>query len=73
MARPPKEAADRKTADLRIPMTISQKQTVADAMAISGREMAGWARTLILSEAEKLLATKAEALQLSGAKRKKYT
>ena len=72
MARPPKEAADRKTADLRIPMTISQKQTVADAMAISGREMAGWARTLILSEAEKLLATKA-ALKLSAAKRKKLT
>lgn len=73
MARPLKDAADRKTADLRIPMTIAQKQTVADAMAINGREMAGWARTLILSEAEKLLATKAEALQLSGAKRKKYT
>jgi hypothetical protein len=68
MARPLKDAADRKTADLRIPMTAAQKQIITDAMAIDGREMAGWARALILSEAEKLLATKSAAIKLSGAK-----
>ena len=71
MARPTKNAADRKTADLRIPMTVADKQTVTDAMAIDGREMAGWARELILEEATALLAAKAESQKLSAAKRKK--
>lgn len=55
MARPAKDPSDRKTADIRIPMTPAQKQTVADAMAIDGRELAGWARELILAEAQRLL------------------
>lgn len=55
MARPTKDPSERKTADLRIPLTPAQKQTVTDAMAIDGREYAGWARELILAEAQRLL------------------
>ena len=55
MARPAKDPSERKTADLRVPLTPAQKQTVTDAMAIDGREYAGWARELILAEAQRLL------------------
>ena len=52
-------------------MTIADKQTVTDAMAIDGREMAGWARALILEEVGRLLAAKAESEKPSAAKRRK--
>jgi hypothetical protein len=43
------------TTDLRIPVTLDQKQLVADAMALDGREFAGWARELILENARLML------------------
>jgi hypothetical protein len=55
MARPPKDPALRMSADLRIPVTATQKQLVADAMAALGAEFAGWARTLILDAAKDVL------------------
>lgn len=55
MARPPKDPSQKKNVDLRIPVTAAQKQTVADAMAVDGREFASWARTLILDAAQALL------------------
>jgi hypothetical protein len=53
MARPPKDPALRKNVDLRIPMTADQKQMVLNA--IGNRELAGWARDLILATAQGLL------------------
>jgi hypothetical protein len=56
MARPPKDPDQRKSVDLRIPVTATQKQIVADAMAIDSREFASWARDLILENALAILA-----------------
>jgi uncharacterized protein (DUF1778 family) len=55
MTRPQKNPSDRKTVHLRVPVTADQKKTVDDAMAIDGREFAGWARSLILENAQAIL------------------
>jgi hypothetical protein len=55
MARPHKDPSLKMTTDLRIPVTPDQKQLVADAMAIDGREFAGWARELILGAARSMV------------------
>jgi hypothetical protein len=55
MARPPKNPSDRKTIHLRVPITAAQKKIVDDAMAVDGREFAGWARDLILDSAKAIL------------------
>jgi uncharacterized protein (DUF1778 family) len=55
MVRPHKKPSDRKTIHLRVPITADQKQTVDEAMAIDGREFAGWARSLILEHAQAIL------------------
>lgn len=57
MPRPPKDPSQRKSVDLRIPVTEAQKQLVADAMAVDGREFASWARDLILDRAQSILDT----------------
>jgi hypothetical protein len=54
--RPPKPEEDRKTVDLRIPVTPEQKEIVAEAMRLEKTEMAGWARELLLAAAEKIIA-----------------
>jgi hypothetical protein len=41
---------------LRIPVTAAQKQLIAKAMAVDGREFAGWARNLILEAVHEILA-----------------
>ena len=66
MARPFKDPATKMTVDLRIPVTVSQKTTVADAMAVNGQEFAGWARELILTEAQKLLASSSKKTKKRG-------
>lgn len=48
--RPKKDAKDRKTADLRIPVTQQQKDFVYGAVGESG--FASWARALLLDAAE---------------------
>ena len=53
--RPPKEAGERKAKDLRIPVTEEQKELVAEAMRLSKREMAGWARELLLTAAQEIV------------------
>jgi len=53
--RPPKDPSEKKSVDLRIPVTPDQKQLVADAMALGGREFAGWARELILGGARSMI------------------
>ena len=59
MARPPKEPDQRKNVDLRIPVTVVQKQLVTDAMAVDEREFASWARDLLLGAAQAILDRKA--------------
>ncbi|HEX4056639.1 MAG TPA: hypothetical protein VHX86_20455 [Tepidisphaeraceae bacterium] len=50
MARPTKDPSDRKTADIRIPLTEEQKQRVVDA---AGEEdVATWLRPIVLGAAD---------------------
>ncbi len=53
MVRPHKDPTALKNVDLRIPVTPEQKQLILDAL--DGRELAGWARDLILNGAKDLL------------------
>jgi hypothetical protein len=52
--RPPKENRDRKSVDLRIPVTEEQKAIIAEAVRAAGLDMAGWARPILLAAAEEL-------------------
>lgn len=56
MGRPFKKPEDRKTTDIRIPMREADKRLVEEAMALDGQQLATWARDLILTEAQNLLA-----------------
>lgn len=51
MARPPKDPADRKTVDVRIPLTEEQKKLVLDAAEADGADVAAWIRPILLSAA----------------------
>jgi hypothetical protein len=51
MARPPKEKADRKEAELRIPVTEAQKAAIVNAARSAGEDMAAWARRILLEAA----------------------
>jgi hypothetical protein len=55
MARPPKNPADRKDVDLRIPVTADQKQRVMDAARLDEQDMAEWARAILLKAANQRL------------------
>jgi uncharacterized protein (DUF1778 family) len=48
MARPLKDPSDRKTVDVRIPLTEDQKKVIAEAAAADGADVATWARPLLL-------------------------
>lgn len=45
---------ERKSVDLRIPVTSEQKDLVMDAARSVGLDMAAWARAILLKEAQKL-------------------
>ena len=53
--RPPKPEREKKSQDLRIPVTEAQKALVAEAMKVAGREMAGWAREVLLAAAQAIV------------------
>jgi uncharacterized protein (DUF1778 family) len=53
MARPPKDVADRKDVDLRIPVTAEQKRLVSQAATLEGLDMAAWARQILVREAQR--------------------
>jgi uncharacterized protein (DUF1778 family) len=55
MARPPKDTADRKNVDLRIPVTAEQKRLVSQAATLEGLDMAAWARQILVREAQRRL------------------
>lgn len=56
MARPPKEPRLRMNTDLRIPVTVEQKQLIAEAIADRPDGLAAWARQVLLRAAEERLA-----------------
>jgi uncharacterized protein (DUF1778 family) len=53
--RPPKAEGQVKSKDLRIPISEEQKAIIAEAMALSGQEMAGWARPLLIAAAKTII------------------
>jgi len=52
MARPRKEKSERKDADLRIPLTESQKEMIVQAAQSEGVDMATWARPILIQAAK---------------------
>jgi hypothetical protein len=58
MARPKKDASDRKTADIRIPLTEEQKQRVVNAAESGEQDVATWLRPIVLMAADERLKTK---------------
>jgi hypothetical protein len=52
MARPPKNKSERKSADLRIPLTEAQKELIARVARLEGVDMATWARPILLQVAQ---------------------
>jgi uncharacterized protein (DUF1778 family) len=55
MARPTKDPSERKTAEVRIPVTDDQKKTIAEAAEADGADVATWARPLLLTFAQERL------------------
>jgi hypothetical protein len=53
MARPKKDPALRMDTDIRIPMTMEQKQTITDAVAEEPGGLAAWARGILLDAAKR--------------------
>jgi len=58
--RPPKAKEDRKAKDLRVPVTQEQKEVVAEAMRLSGQDMASWARPILLDAAQTIISEAAK-------------
>jgi hypothetical protein len=58
MARPQKDPSERKTADIRIPLTEEQKQRVLDAAATGEQDVATWLRPIVLMAADERLKSK---------------
>lgn len=56
--RPPKPDGERKAKDLRIPVTDEQKALVAEAMRLSGQDMAAWARPILVAAAQAIISEK---------------
>jgi len=55
MARPPKEPRLRMNTDLRIPVTVEQKQLISEAIADRPEGLAAWARQILLQAAQNRL------------------
>jgi uncharacterized protein (DUF1778 family) len=58
MARPKKPKSAIMGDDLRIPMTSEQKDVIRQAAAIAGVDMTAWARPILFTEAERVIASK---------------
>jgi uncharacterized protein (DUF1778 family) len=52
MARPKKDASERKSVVLRIPVTEDQQRLIVEAASLEGSEMATWARPVLLRAAQ---------------------
>ena len=50
-----KADGERKAKDLRIPVTEEQKAVIAEAMKLSGDDMATWARPILLAAAQAVI------------------
>jgi hypothetical protein len=56
MPRPRKNKGDRKSVDLRVPLTEAQKERIAQAAKLDDVDMAAWARPILLRAAEERIA-----------------
>ena len=53
MARPRKDPKERKSAELRVPVTDDQKSLIIQASGLDGLDAATWIRPIILDAAKK--------------------
>jgi hypothetical protein len=60
MARPKKDPSDRKSVDVRIPLTEEQKKLVTEAAEAEGADVATWIRPIMLDAAHSKLAKRAK-------------
>lgn len=51
MARPRKNKSERKDSELRVPLTETQKEMIAEVARLEGVDMAAWARPILLQAA----------------------
>jgi hypothetical protein len=58
MARPPKDPSERKSVDLRIPLTEEQKKLVSEAASADQADVAAWVRPIVLMAAQRRLSKK---------------
>ncbi len=56
MGRPAKKPEDRKTYQLHIPLTEAQHTLIRQAVELSGKDKAEWARTILLELAKREIA-----------------
>jgi uncharacterized protein (DUF1778 family) len=56
MARPPKDPSERKSVDLRIPVTEEQKKLISEAASADEADVAAWVRPIVLMAAQKRVA-----------------
>lgn len=53
MSRPPKKPEDKKTANMKLPMTEAEKTLIEQAAAVDGEKPVTWARNAILRVAKR--------------------
>lgn len=53
MARPQKDKSERKDVDLRVPVTLEQKELIVRAARLDGMDMAAWVRPILVREAQR--------------------
>lgn len=56
MGRPRKDPKERKSAEIRVPVTDDQKSLIAQAADLEGQDVATWARPLLLAAAKERVA-----------------
>jgi hypothetical protein len=61
MPRPPKKPELRMCVDLRIPVTVAQKEAIIAAASMDQSDMAAWVRPLLLEAAQSRIAKSKKA------------
>ncbi len=66
MARPRKDRSERKSVDLRVPLTEAQKDMISQAARLDDVDMAAWARPILLEAARTALVKAGTSNQRQG-------
>lgn len=53
--RPPKTPADRRTSDIKIPLTDTEKELIFEAAQVEGNRPVTWSRELLVEAANRIV------------------